>query len=143
MLNQFELIPDGEYPGLGPVFDVVVDGESLLSKVAEFELRYSDSINGSYVPGLNTVGLNRSMLETPGRIFPLVCGCGEWQCWVLSVEVSFCEDFVYWSQWTNPNRDDKSKKGDGLYWSYKEFPALVFDKKDYLRKVLAAIELLT
>lgn len=142
MLNKLEFKHNGKYSELGDVFDVIVDGESLLAKVAEFELRYSDTINGSYTPGLNVTSLTRSTLEKPHRIFPLVCDCGEWQCWVLSVEVSFCEDYVYWNKWSNADRDDKSKKDEGLYWSYREFPTLVFDKKDYLKQVQAAIELL-
>jgi len=66
---------------------------------------------------------------------PYACDCGEWQCWVFQGFITGYGDFVFWGQWRNTHRDDKSKKAEGLYWNYKEFPILCFDKNQYLAEI--------
>lgn len=139
ILNQLSLVPRGKYSDLGYTFEMFVDQQAFLTKVSEFESRYSHSINGSYIPGLSETDLTKNRLGEPHTIVPYVCECGDWQCWFLTAEVSFYDNFVYWGNWCNPFRGDKSKQVDGRYWSYREFPTLVFDRQQYLTEIEKAI----
>jgi len=154
-VNHLELKPAGHYGELGMIFDVYIDGVCLLDNITEFEKRFHDRINGAYTAALGCEDIMHCMLppdnsdpkekynkikhdksEPEGqRFMPYACDCGQWECWVFQGFITGYDDFIFWGQWRNPNRDDKSKKADGLYWNYKEFPTLCFDKSLYLAEI--------
>jgi len=152
-LNHLELKPAGHYRDLGMIFDVYIDGVCFLESIAEFEKRFHDRINGAYTAALGCEDIMHCMLsidnkdknnnsaksKEPGpegqRFMPYACDCGQWECWVFQGFITGYDDFVFWGQWRNTHRDDKSKKAEGLYWNYKEFPTLCFDKNQYLAEI--------
>ncbi|MCF2949074.1 hypothetical protein L0668_13210 [Paraglaciecola aquimarina] len=144
ILNKLSLKPVGHYRGLGLIFDVYIDDVCLLDSIAEFEKRFDHKINGAYTAGLGSYEIMHSMatINNQGQRFrPYVCDCGEWECWVLQGLITGFNDFVFWGQWRNPNRDDVDKKSQGLYWNYADFPILCFDKQQYLTEVEKAQDL--
>ncbi|WP_448213818.1 hypothetical protein [Colwellia sp. MEBiC06753] len=140
-MNHFQLNPQGEYAGLGETFEVIIDGKPLLALVADFERQYSTSINGSYIPALNKDDLTASLDGEAHRVMTLACNCGNWECWFFVNEVGFIDNLVYWHQWSNPYRNDKSKQAENLYWCYIDFPTLVFDKQQYQTEINRALSL--
>ena len=141
IINHFSLQPCGEYSNLGEVFEVFIDNKPLLAMITEFEAQYTNTISGSYASILDKTTLLRSLDNKEHGMVPFGCDCGEWQCWFLTGEVNFFQDFVYWGQWKNPFRDDKSKKDKGLYWCYKKFPTLVFDQHQYEQEIKRCLTL--
>lgn len=131
MIQEFSLKLCGEYSDLGQTYKVIVDDKPLLDMIAEYELQYSDVINGDYIDVLTRNTLLESLKGEEHQIIPLGCSCGDWQCWFLVGTVTFYQKFVFWGAWSNPYRGDKNKKNDGRYWCYKDFPILVFDKQQY------------
>lgn len=67
--------------------------------------------------------------------------CGEEDCWFVSGEVLTLDQFVRWGRWLNPYRNNKARANDGLYWSYKDFPAIVFETKQYQHAIEQALKL--
>lgn len=137
-LNHLELKPTGHYRDLGMIFDVYIDGVCFLDNIAEFEKRFHDRINGAYTAALGCEDVMHCMTNITSegqRFMPYACDCGEWQCWVFQGFITGYDDFVFWGQWRNTHRDDKRKKAEGLYWNYKEFPTVCFDKKQYLAEI--------
>ncbi|GAA6170715.1 hypothetical protein NBRC116592_03850 [Colwellia sp. KU-HH00111] len=137
-LNHLTLKPAGHYRGLGMIFNVYIDGVCFLDNIADFEKRFHDRINGAYTAALGCEDIMHSMIVTQNetkRFMPYACDCGEWSCWVFQGFVTSYDDFVFWGQWRNSHRSDKDKKADGLYWNYKDFPTLCFDKHQYLSEI--------
>ncbi len=140
-LNHLELKPAGYYKSLGMVFDIYIDGKCFLAKVTEFERRFDERINGAYTSALGCRDIIENMAnitQDPVRFMPYACDCGEWECWVFQGFITSYDGFVFWGQWRNPNRSDKARKGDGLFWDYKEFPTLCFDRAQYLNEITKA-----
>lgn len=134
-LNHLELKPAGHYSNLGAIFDVYVDGVCFLSNITQFEKRFHQRLNGAYTAALGCNDIMHSMTTMGSRFMPYACDCGEWQCWLFQGVVSGYENFICWGDWRNVHRDDKSKVADGLYWNYKEFPTLCFDKSQYMEEI--------
>lgn len=138
ILNKLELKPAGHYPMLGLVFDIYIDGVLFLDTLTRFESRFSDTINGAYTTVLGYDDI-KGLIQTPGeRFMPFACDCGTWECWVFQGFVSTYQDFLYWGSWRNTHRCDPAKKADGLYWNYRDFPTLCFDKAEYLAEMKKA-----
>lgn len=135
IVHSLSLQPCGEYANLGKVYEAYIDNTPLLSLFTDFEARFTNKINGSYTSILNENSLLKLLNNDSDEFIPLGCDCGEWQCWFVIGEINIYQDFVYWWKWKHPFRDDKSKKNKGLYWSYKEFPVLVFDKQQYEKEI--------
>ena len=142
IINHLELKPAGHYPGLGAIFDVYIDGVCFLSTIAQFEQRFHERLNGAYTAALGCEDIMYSMTTMNKRFMPYACDCGEWQCWVFQGVVSGYDNYIYWGDWRNVHRDDKSKAAEGLYWNYKEFPTLCFDKSQYLTEIAKAKEII-
>ena len=142
LIQQFGLQAAGEYPGLGLVFDVLINGQSLLAQVKAFEARYSDTINGAYTQTLGQRDIEAALSLQDTALMPYACDCGDYDCWMLFTKTASVGDYVYWHQWQNPHRSDKSKAAEGLYWSYKDFPHLCFDKDQYLNELQQALTLI-
>jgi len=141
MINNFELKARGHYRGLGLVFDILIDGRSLLETITQFEQRF-DGPAGAYTPGLAAVDISHFSCVNEAYITPYVCACGEWECWYLSCKIGMVDDFVYWHQFKNDWRSDKSKAALGLYWSYKDMPGIVFEKQAYVAEINRAKQLI-
>ncbi len=135
ILNYLELKPAGHYSGLGLIFDIYIDGQLFLKTLAEYETRFGDTINGSYQSGLGCRDVMNSLLVNDRTPVLFVCDCGEWECWFFQGQVGRYDDFVYWSKWSNPYRGEKSRKSEGLYWDYGDFPVLCFDRRQYQEEV--------
>ncbi|WP_420430296.1 hypothetical protein [Kordiimonas sp.] len=139
-LNTLELRRGGTYHGRYEVFDIWVDGERLLDRLAAFEARYTDRIAGAYVPHLPVSSTRKNLLPPSDGFVPYACDCGEWQCWFITCNISADYGFVRWHGWSNPYRGDKSKADQGLYWSYRDFPDLNFDQEAYKATIEAALK---
>lgn len=152
-INHLELKPAGHYRELGMIFDVYIDGVCFLENITEFEKRFHDRINGAYTAALgcedimhcmfpvdnkgsyDEVSKNKKVEPEGQRFMPYACDCGQWECWVFQGFITGYDDFIMWGHWRNPHRNDKSKKADGLYWNYRGFPTLCFDKKQYIAEI--------
>ncbi|MGF1761991.1 hypothetical protein [Aliivibrio kagoshimensis] len=131
-LNVLKLVYLGHSPQLGHHFDIFVDNQQLLTLLSDFEHQYDPIINGAYVSAINQQALN-SNLTSWGAIFALfVCNCGDIDCWQCTVNIECYNDIVCWHNWDNPSRD----------WDYRLFPALSFDRPQYLHECEQALAFL-
>ncbi|MBU2876804.1 MULTISPECIES: hypothetical protein [Alteromonadaceae] len=133
IVNTFGLAYFGNDYG-SPSFDLLVDGNSYLETITDFEKPFAGRIAGTYQPGL---GINH--LDSADSAVPYVCTCGEPMCWFLTVDI-FCQqdvgqEYVIWHRWVNPYRDDKNKADKGGYWNYSGLAPLIFEKHQYLREI--------
>ncbi|MFT2089500.1 hypothetical protein [Paraglaciecola sp. 2405UD69-4] len=131
MLNTLKLVAVDEHHTQGVLYQVQIDNIPLLDMFTEFESRYSSSINGAYTDTLTTDIIKNNLSEVGKCFTPLACDCGEWECWFITGEVLTYDEFVCWGKWVNPYRSDRTRKAEGMFWSYKEFPAIVFEAKQY------------
>ena len=138
VLNRLELRLLGESDPYGPVFDILIDGVSLLDRIRQHESRFTDSIAGAYAPYLGREQALR-LLDPTAYITPYACDCGEPECWFLTFGVTENGDRVRWADWQNPYRNNPERAAEGLDWRYGEIPALVFDRGPYRANIEAAL----
>ncbi|MGS2720582.1 hypothetical protein [Paraglaciecola aestuariivivens] len=143
MLNTLTLELTTPHATLGEIFDVKIDQKPLLDWFVEYEKQFSSSINGAYIPALNVKSIEKNLTANGNYFIPLACPCGEWECWYVTGQVMLVDDYVCWGNWCNPYRNDRSQKEQGLYWSYKDFPALTFSRVQYQQAIKNALGLLS
>lgn len=131
MLNTLKLVHIDDDKVLGRIYQILIDDIPLLQMFREFESQYSSDINGAYIDVLSEQALRTSLCEDGARFMPLGCDCGVSECWFVTGQVSNFDQFVTWGRWENPYRSKREKKDEGLFWSYKEFPDIVFDAQQY------------
>ncbi|NOU52865.1 hypothetical protein HG263_20380 [Pseudoalteromonas sp. JBTF-M23] len=137
-INHLALKPVGHYDNLGLIFDVYIDRVCLLTLISEYEKRFHKRLYGAYTAALGCRDILYRMddINAKEQVFmPYACDCGAWECWFFQGVITSYDDFVFWGQWRNSHRSDKSKKSAGLYWCYKDFPTLCFDKTQYLAEI--------
>jgi len=137
ILNTLTLVPVGRYGSLGLIFDIIIDGKNLLDGIRDFESQYSKKIAGAYQSALGERDI-ASLHNLGSSFMPYACDCGEWECWFLTAKVSGYDNFIFWGDFSNPRRDDKGRASEGLYWSYKAFEMLCFDKQQYVDEIRKA-----
>lgn len=132
-MNELRLQYEGFDSQLGHYFSAYIDEFPLLDRVCEFEQGFAGSISGAYMPGINEAFIERALSVDEAALTPLVCNCGDIDCWQLTVEQSTYAGLVVWHDWANPNRS--GKRG----WCYDDFSVMSFNVDDYRRTLEDAL----
>lgn len=135
---DFEVVPvSDDAVALVPV----IDGQSLVDRVAAFEADSGFEPSGGYagiIPAhFNFGDLARHYEARADRQWPrpehawlLGCDCGEVGCWPLTARIAVTEDQVIWSHFSQEHRE---------HWDYKGFGPFVFDRQQYTDAVSLAV----
>lgn len=110
-----------------------VDGTALVDMVRDFEESQGFTPAGGYAglvpahfPFGDLVdyyrGIARRQSPRGGRLWLLGCDCGEVGCWPLEAEVTLTDQWVRWSNFSQPHRTS---------WSYDALGPFVFDRRQY------------
>jgi hypothetical protein len=119
-----------------------VDGESLVTLVAQFEERNGFRPSGGYsglVPRWFNYGDLRSYFlgtatrqwPSPDRLWLLSCDCGEAGCWPFEARVIALHDTVTWTDFRQRHRGE---------WNYAGLGPFTFDRSQYQRAVAWMVE---
>ena len=139
MINTLRLQHVNTVRAEGRIYQVLIDDTPLLHIFREYEAQFSQTINGAYTDALNEETLRTSLSTIGQRFLPLGCDCGVTECWFVTGEILTFDAYVSWGRWINPYRDQRDNKDQGLYWSYKAFPAIVFDVQQYQAAIAEAL----
>lgn len=131
--NQLELVVAGSDAQQGTYFEARVDGIGLLDQVKAFEMSIDNDIAGAYMYGINREFLQRALSDQTVCLVPLVCNCGDIDCWQLQVSQTCVGDIITWHSWRNSMRE--AKQG----WCYKRFPVFSFEKSAYAEVLRLAL----
>lgn len=140
IVNQLTLNPVDFDKVDGRIFQVLIDDVPLLQMFRDYELKFDDKINGAYTDVLTEVDVRHALNHLGQTFTPLGCDCGVVECWFVTGQVTSMDEYVCWGRWVNPYRDKRDRKDEGLFWSYKEFPAIVFEAKQYETAIRIALE---
>lgn len=140
IVNKLKLNQIGLDKVDGRVYQVLIDDVPLLQMFKEYELQFDDKINGAYTDALSEIDVRNALQQVSGRFMPLGCDCGVSECWFVTGQVLNIDQYVCWGQWINPYRNQRKRKAEGLFWNYKEFPAIVFEANQYRAAIKHALE---
>jgi hypothetical protein len=122
---------------------ITINGRDLIEIVRNIELPFatregSPNIAGAYsgLPAATVFFPSRHFVGEPeplytdgdGRVYALLCECGEPGCWPLSVRIELREHEVVWSDFRQPHRGPHIKTGE---WRYDALPSFTFDREAY------------
>lgn len=139
IVNHLTLKPIGFEKAVGRIYQVLIDDRPLLELFRNYELQFDDKINGAYTDSLSEWEVSNALSQVNQRFTPLGCDCGVVECWFVTGQVISMDEYVCWGRWVNPYRDKRDRKDEGLFWSYKEFPAIVFEAKQYKAAIRTAL----
>ncbi|NVK54697.1 MAG: hypothetical protein HWE26_03720 [Alteromonadaceae bacterium] len=140
MLNTICIKSIDEDAARRRIYQVLVDDAPLVDLFRDYEAQYSQRINGAYTDALSEKALQSELCTAGSRFMPLGCDCGVTECWFVTGEVLTFDEYVSWGRWENPYRDKRDQKSQGLFWSYKAFPDLVFDANQYKAAIARALK---
>ena len=139
IVNQLKLSPVGFEKALGRIYRILIDDVPLLHMFRDYELQFDNEINGAYIDVLTEVEVKGALNEVGQRFTPLGCDCGVVECWFVTGQVTSMDEYVSWGRWVNPYRDKRDRKDEGLFWSYKDFPSIVFEVEQYKSAITEAL----
>jgi hypothetical protein len=133
---RFEISTAVNDPAVAAV-EVVVNGVSLATRVAQFEMASGWTPAGGYaglIPSSFRFGDARthwlaqsgSVVSEGGKIPLLGCVCGEWGCWPLLARVEATPDTIGWESFEQPFRPSRD---------YSNFGPFLFDRSQYANEV--------
>lgn len=116
---------------------ITIDGVSLIEQVKHHEMPMATQENhpdiaGAYAWPPFSESLRSALrgvtTDEDGKVFLLICTCGEPGCWPLRARIQVNDETVSWHDFEQPHRASDSAEH---HWRYDTFGPFVFKRSHY------------